>query len=105
MNKISNEGTAEGGINYYTPSRMQLEICVKISRNVHMLCLRVPCLVNWLKRNNGKDRTSVKEILATSPSHPKSLEMVETLFLRLCLKMKESSVGHKAFDEFQKDGK
>lgn len=49
MNKISNEGITDGSVNYYTPSRMQLKICIKVCKNVHMLCLKIPCLVNWPK--------------------------------------------------------
>ena len=49
INTVSDEGIATGGINYYTPPRMQLEICIMGSKNVHLFCFRIPCLVSWLK--------------------------------------------------------
>ena len=49
INKISDERIATGGVNCYTPPRMQLKICIMVSKNVHMFCLRIPGLVSWLK--------------------------------------------------------
>lgn len=65
INKISDEGIATGGVNCYIPPRMQLKICIMVSKNVHMFCLGIPCLVNWLKEIMEKTG-SIMEIFVTS---------------------------------------
>ena len=54
INKIFDEGIATGGVNCYIPPRMQLKVGIMVSKNVHMFCLRIPCLVSWLKEITEK---------------------------------------------------